>query len=92
MRRFSGDGTLGYLLSTSAKAARNLAARRFDPLPEKAAKPLQKKAELSPEEKLREMEREIHRLVRGACGNPAWRGSLPPTKALHREFTLLVAD
>jgi intraflagellar transport protein 88 len=56
---------------TSNRAAGYTAAGKsggkFDPLNQgdgkAAAKPLEKKADLSPEEKLREMEREIHRLV-----------------------------
>ena len=54
---------------TSNRAAGYTAAGKakvFDPLNQGdkgAAKPLEKKTELSPEEKLREMEKEIHRLV-----------------------------
>lgn len=54
---------------TSNRAAGYTAAGKgkvFDPLNQGdkgAAKPLEKKMELSPEEKLREMEKEIHRLV-----------------------------
>lgn len=57
---------------TSNRAAGYTAAgkngNKFDPMNQgenirAGAKPLEKKAELSPEEKLREMEREIHRLV-----------------------------
>jgi len=46
--------------------AANKAGKVFDPMGQGdkgPAKPLEKKAELSPEEKLREMEKEIHRLV-----------------------------
>jgi intraflagellar transport protein 88 len=55
---------------TSNRAAGYTAANKgnkvFDPMNQGdkgPAKPLEKKAELSPEEKLREMEKEIHRLV-----------------------------
>jgi intraflagellar transport protein 88 len=56
---------------TSNRAAGYTAANKqgkvFDPLNQGEdrgrAKPLEKKTELSPEERLREMEKEIHRLV-----------------------------
>jgi intraflagellar transport protein 88 len=63
-RPMTSNRAAGY---TAANAKAN-ANGVFDPLNQgdvasKMAKPLEKKLELSPEEKLREMEREIHRLV-----------------------------
>merc|ERR1719375_2864947 len=59
----TSNRSAGYTAGKIQAAAGVPGGEPFDPLPEKAAKPLQKKAELSLEEKLREMEREIHRLV-----------------------------
>lgn len=63
-RPMTSNRAAGY---TAANAKAN-ANGVFDPLNQgdaasKMAKPLEKKIELSPEEKLRELEREIHRLV-----------------------------
>lgn len=63
LRPMTSNRSAGYTAGKVQAATGVPGGEPFDPLPEKAAKPLQKKAELSPEEKLREMEREIHRLV-----------------------------
>jgi len=66
---FGRDTATGRPMTSNRAAGYSAAPKKtnglFDPMKqgEASAKPLEKKTELSPEQKLREMEKEIHRLV-----------------------------